>query len=388
MKKLCITELLGMQTLNQFAPIRQQERNQFLQMILKKAKAGEAVDVQGELIRLTNNLMTRITMSKRCSENEDDAGEVRKYLQEIRQLSRKFNLADYIWFCKNLDLQGFGKRVKEARKKFDKIMEKIMKDHEEARRKKKEMSGEGDAVKDLLDILLAIMEDEKAEMRLTGENVKGIIMDIFSAGTDTSASTMEWALAELINHPNMMDKARQEIDSMVGKDRLVEEFDIVNLPYLQAIVKETLRLHPAGPLIVRESSKECTVGGYDVPAKTLVFVNVWAIGRDPNHWENPLEFSPGRFLNEDGSINKHLDVRGQRFKLLPFGSGRRVCPGTSLALQVVQTSLASMIQCFEWKVGDKGSGTVDMEEGPASGRANPLVCVPVARLNPFPIDTR
>lgn len=176
MKKLCITELLGMQTLNQFAPIRQQERNQFLQMILKKAQAGVAVDVQGELIRLTNNLMTRITMSKRCSENEDDAGEVRKFVQETLQLARKFNLADYIWFCKNLDLQGFGKRVKEAHQKFDKIMEKIMKDHEEARRKKKEMSGEGDAVKDLLDILLDIMEDEKAEMRLTGENVKGIIL--------------------------------------------------------------------------------------------------------------------------------------------------------------------------------------------------------------------
>ena len=144
-----------------------------------------------------------------------------------------------------------------------------------------------------------------------------------------------------------MGKARREIDSVVGKNRLVEESDIINLPYLQAIVKETPRLHPAGPLIVRESSTDCTIGGYDIPAGTRLFVNAWAIGRDPNHWENPLEFRPERFVNEDGTLKSQLAVRGQHFCLLPFGSGRRGCPGTSLALQIVQTSLASMIQCFE-----------------------------------------
>ncbi|KAF2307817.1 hypothetical protein GH714_032069 [Hevea brasiliensis] len=180
-----------------------------------------------------------------------------------------------------------------------------------------------------------------------------------NAGTDTSAITTEWALAELINHPDIMKKAREEIDSGIGKSRLVEESDIPKLPYLQAIVKETLRLHPTGPLIVRESTENCSINGYEIPARTLLFVNVWALGRDPNHWENPLEFWPE--------------------------SGRRGCPGTSLALQVVQTSLAAMIQCFEWKVNGE-DGTVDMDEGPGLTlpRANPLICVPVARLNPFP----
>lgn len=184
-----------------------------------------------------------------------------------------------------------------------------------------------------------------------------------------------------------MEKARKEIDTVVGKSRLVEESDITNLSYLQAIVKETLRLHPTGPLIVRESSEDCTIGGYEIPAKTRLFVNVWAIGRDPKHWENPLEFRPERFIGEEGSGKSQLDVRGQHFHLLPFGSGRRGCPGTSLALQVVQTSLAAMIQCFEWKVGNGGSGTVSMEEGPGLTlpRAHPLLCVPVARLNPFPL---
>jgi cytochrome P450 len=183
----------------------------------------------------------------------------------------------------------------------------------------------------------------------------------------------------------VIEKARQELDSVVGKKRLVEESDIMNLLYLQAIIKETLRLHLTGPVIVRESSEHCIIGGYEISPKTRLLVNVWAIGRDPKHWENPLEFRPDRFISKEGSGKNQLDVRGQHFHLLPFGSGRRGCPGTSLALQVVQTTLATLIQCFEWKVSG-GEGIVDMEEGPGITlpRAHPLICVPVARLKPFP----
>ena len=134
---------------------------------------------------------------------------------------------------------------------------------------------------------------------------------------------MRWngALAELINHPDLMERARHEIDSIVGKDRLVEASDITNLPYIEAIGRETLRLHPAGPIISRESIADCTIGGYHIPSGTQLLVSVWAIGRDPNSWENPIEFRPERFLNEDGGINRRLNVRGQQFQLLPFGSG-------------------------------------------------------------------
>ena len=183
-----------------------------------------------------------------------------------------------------------------------------------------------------------------------------------------------------------MNKAREEIDTVVGKTRLAEESDISNLPYLQAIVKETLRLHPAGPMAVRESSERCIINGYDIPEKTQLFVNIWAINRDPKYWENPLEFKPERFLSEDGSENiNQLDVRGQNFHFIPFGSGRRGCPGTSLAMQVIQATLAAMIQCFEWKVNEK-DGTVDMKEGPGLTlpRAHPLVCVPIARFSLLP----
>lgn len=170
---------------------------------------------------------------------------------------------------------------------------------------------------------------------------------------------------------------------MVGKDRLADESDIPSLPYLQAVAKETLRLHPTGPLVVRRSPEPCTVGGYDVPAGATVFVNVWAIGRDPSCWADPLAFRPERFL--DGEANAGTEVRGQHFHLLPFGSGRRICPGASLAMLVVQAALAVMVQCFEWR--PVGGAPVDMEEGPGLTlpRKHPLVCTVAPRFHPLPL---
>ncbi|KAJ9565318.1 hypothetical protein OSB04_001284 [Centaurea solstitialis] len=378
MKKIIMSQLLNGTTLDLLLPVRHDEINCFMKLLSQKAKGGKAVDLDGELVKMTNNVISRMLMSERCSEDENEAGEMKKLVTEIAEITGKFNLSDYIWFCKNLDLQGFGKRLKDIRARFDALIERIMKEHEEARKQKK--MGE---VKDLLHILLDIAEDESMEIKLSRENIKAFILDVFAAGTDTSAITTEWALAELINHPNIMRKAVEEIDQVVGKNRLLQESDIPNLPYLQAIVKETLRLHPTGPMILRQSTEDCTVAGYHIPANTTIFVNVWALGRDPNHWENPLEFRPERFEKNQ------LDVRGQHFHMLPFGSGRRMCPGTSLALHVVHATLGAMIQCFEWKAGKDGNLTsVDMEEGLGITlpRANPLVCVPVARLDPIPFS--
>ncbi|CAM8976264.1 unnamed protein product [Rhodiola kirilowii] len=178
-----------------------------------------------------------------------------------------------------------------------------------------------------------------------------------------------------------MEKARNEIDSVVGKSRLVEESDIPNLPYIQAIVKETPRLHPTGPLTIRESNEKCFIGGYDIPAKTRLFVNSWAIDRDARHWTEPLEFKPERFIGEGV---KKFDIRGQHFELLPFGSGKRMCPGTSLAMQVVQTALADLVQYFDWEVGKGGKVSMDEGIGLTLPRAHPLICIRVARLDRFP----
>ncbi|KAD4584617.1 hypothetical protein E3N88_22218 [Mikania micrantha] len=165
-----------------------------------------------------------------------------------------FNLSDNIWLFKNLDLQWFGKRVKDIHRRFDALIEKIIKEHEEAQSQEK----------DLLSILLHIAEDETMDINLTRENIKAFILNIFVAGTDNSAIIAEWGLSELINHPNIMRKAVAEIDNVVGKDRLIQESDVQNLPYLRAIIKETLRLHPPVPLIPRKSTEDRTLAGLDL----------------------------------------------------------------------------------------------------------------------------
>ncbi|XP_057422695.1 cytochrome P450 93A3-like [Lotus japonicus] len=377
-KKLCMSELLGGQTLSNLLPVRQQETLRFLKVLQRKGEAGEAVDVGGELLTLTNSVITRMIMGRACSKTDDDGDveEIRKMVMDTAELAGKFNVTDFIWFFKCLGLQGVSKRVKEILERFDNMMERVILEHEEERRRRKE-GAEGGEIRNLLDILLEIHEDESTKTKLSRENIKALIMDIFMAGTDTSAITMEWALSELIINPEVMEKARNEIDSVTGSSsRLIEESDLPNLPYLRAIVKETLRIHPTSPFIGRESSEKSYICGYEIPEKTLLFVNLWSMGRDPKLWDNPLEFRPERFMGEE---NNQVDLRGQHFQLMPFGTGRRACPGASLALQVVPTNLAAMVQCFEWKV----DGKINMEEKPAITlpRACPLSCVPVPRFS-------
>ena len=181
------------------------------------------------------------------------------------------------------------------------------------------------------------------------------IQVLLTAGTDTSALTTEWAMAQLLTHPEVMRKARAEIDAMVGTGRLVEESDITNLPYLQCVVKETLRLCPVGPIIPAHAAMEdCTVGGFRVRPGTMILVNAWAIHRDANVWDAPEEFRPERFMDRD-------TVTAVTTPMMPFGLGRRRCPGEGLAMRLVPLTLAALLQCFEWDVGE--GARIDMAEG-------------------------
>ncbi|KAF5185076.1 Cytochrome p450 [Thalictrum thalictroides] len=178
---------------------------------------------------------------------------------------------------------------------------------------------------------------------------------------------MEWAMSLLLNHPEFLKKARDEIDKQVGHKRFLEESDLHNLPYLNNIINETLRLYPTGPVVIHQSAKDCTVGGFHVPSDTMLQMNLWAVHRDPNVWVDPTKFNPERFEGIESEKNG--------FKFIPFGSGRRRCPGEGLAMRLVGLTLGSLIQCFEWKrVGEE---MVDMSEGTGLTlpRANPLVAM-------------
>lgn len=187
------------------------------------------------------------------------------------------------------------------------------------------------------------------------------------AGTDTSAGTIEWALSLMLNNPLILKKAQHEIASQVGYDRLIEESDLSYLPYLRCIVYETLRLYPAAPLLVpHESSKMCVVGGYTIPRGTMLLVNVWAIHNSPDYWAEPEEFRPERFEGVE------KDDEQIKYKFMPFGLGRRACPGEGMAMRMVGLTLGSLLQCFEWK--RPGHELVDMnvKNGLSMPKAKPL----------------
>ena len=165
------------------------------------------------------------------------------------------------------------------------------------------------------------------------------------AGTDTTSNSLEWAMAEVLRNPHIMAKAKEELKDVIGKGKLVDEADISRLPYLQCIVKETLRLHPPVPLLIpRKTETKVTLDGYIVPEGTQVLINVWAIGRDPSTWDNSFEFKPERFLNSE------LDVRGRDFELIPFGGGRRICPGLPLAVRMLPVMLGALLNNFDWEI--------------------------------------
>lgn len=202
---------------------------------------------------------------------------------------------------------------------------------------------------------------------------------LVSGGSDTTLVTLIWTLSLLLNNPHALKEAQSELDTHIGKDRKVEESDLTNLVYLQAVIKETLRLHPAGPLSVpRAATEDCTIAGYHVPAGTSLIFNVWKLQRDPSVWSDPLEFRPERFLTS----HSHVDVKGQNYELLPFGSGRRACPGSSLALQMLQLSLARLLHHFE--LTTQSGAPVDMTEsiGLANIKATPLDVLIKPRLPP------
>lgn len=198
-------------------------------------------------------------------------------------------------------------------------------------------------------------------------------------GTETTSNTVEWAMAELIQKPEMMKKAQQELEQVVGKDNMVEESHLPKLTYLGAVIKEVLRLHPALPLLVPHCpNSTCTINGYTIPQGSQVFVNVWAIHRDPAIWENPLEFKPERFLGIDGS---KWDFTGNDFRYFPFGSGRRICAGIPMAERIVGYALASLLHSFDWNLPEGTKLDLSERFGIVLKKATPLVAVPTPKLS-------
>ncbi|XP_024180437.2 desmethyl-deoxy-podophyllotoxin synthase [Rosa chinensis] len=175
-------------------------------------------------------------------------------------------------------------------------------------------------------------------------------MEIFSAGSETTATTIEWAMSQLMRNPTVMSKAQAEVRRVFQGKPKIEEADVQKLEYLRAVVKETLRLHPPAPLFPRESRERCEIGGYEVQAKTKMIINEWAIGRDPESWVEAESFKPERFLH--GGSDSSMDFKASDFKFTPFGAGRRSCPGISFGLSMVALAFSHLLYHFDWELGN------------------------------------
>ncbi|KAL3691167.1 hypothetical protein R1sor_004818 [Riccia sorocarpa] len=324
--------------------------------------------------KIAMNIVTRMLLNEGKLSDEAnvmDSDDFQGTLKEVITLAGSFYPGDFIPWWDKFDPQGFKKRMHAVFRKYDTYIQGILDDH------KMKLEAAQSTRDDIVYTLLTRPSDVDGH-NLSEVDMKGIILDVVLGGTDTNSVTVEWALSELLKQPHILEKAQAEMDCVVGKERLVEESDLPNLPYLYAIVEETFRLHPAAPLLMHTSTMEdCEIRGYRIPADTRLFVNVYAIHRDPEVHDRASEFYPERFLH------RKLDVHGNDFALIPFGSGRRICPGLGFGLLLVQYTMALLIQTCNLSLpaGVKPQ-ELDMDEkfGLAVSRRNPLKAVLVPRV--------
>ncbi|XP_022997924.1 cytochrome P450 71A1-like [Cucurbita maxima] len=369
-RKICLLELFSAKRLDSYEYIRREERNGLLKELSNSA--GKPIKLKLYLFTLSLNVISRTVLGKKYTDESENGivrpDEFMEMMDELFLLSGVLNIGDLIPWIDFLDVQGYVKRMKAINKKFDRFLEHVLDQHNERRK------GVQDYVaQDMVDILLQLDDDPNLEVKLGRHGVKALIQDLIAGATDTSTVTVEWAMSELLKKPEILEKATDELDRVIGRERWVEEKDIVNLEYMKEIAKETMRLHPVVPMLLpRLSNEDCQIAGYDIPKGTRVHVNMWTIGRDPTVWESPDEFNPERFVGKD------IDVKGQDFELLPFGSGRRMCPGYSLGLKVVMSTLANLVHGFTWEL----VGDLNMEEvfGLTTPKKFPLEAIAQPRL--------
>ncbi|KAJ3696973.1 hypothetical protein LUZ61_000678 [Rhynchospora tenuis] len=361
-RKVSISELLSGKRVQSFHEIRKEEVANLISDIKKACSLSNPVNMSMELQALSNKIITRVTFG--------DGIVARGYGQILEETQRILGglWVDYLPWLSWIDaLTGLRKRLEKNFTELDEFYNHVIKEHMRGDAQKHEPS-------DLVHVLLQLHKDPVYGMTFNSMNhVKGIITDMFINGTDTSSATLTWIMTELMRNPRVMAKARDEVRKKAGNKGKVEEDDLQDLTYLKLVVKETMRLRTPVPLVPRETTETCVIQGHELPPKSRVIINARAICLDQNTWENPEEFRPERF------VDSNVDFISQDFSLVPFGVGRRSCPGINFALPVVELVLANLLYCFDWELpADMTKEELDVEEelGLAVHKKNPLVLMP------------
>lgn len=388
-RKMATLELLSSHRVELLSHVRASELDSFIKTLFSLCTTRSTTSTVdspkvhlSELIeQLTFNMNLRLIAGKRFSsdqyhEENSTAWRFERASKEVLYLFGVFVWSDAVPFLEWLDIGGHVSAMKRCFKEIDSVLGEWLEEHKQTRILEGKNTSRVES--DMMDVMISNFEEEGEIAGYSSDTViKATALVLSLTGSESTAITLTWALSLLLNNPRVLKAAQEELDLHVGRDRWVQESDIKNLKYLQAIVKETLRVKPPGPITgLREAMEDCYLGGYYVPKGTRLLVNILKLHRDPLMWSDPCEFLPERFMTESANV----DFRGQNFEYIPFSSGRRSCPGMTLGLHVVHLVLARLVQGFDMK--REGEELVDLREGLglALPKAKPLEAVLAPRL--------
>ncbi|XP_055808207.1 cytochrome P450 703A2 [Solanum dulcamara] len=402
MRRVCMEHLLTTKRLESFAKHRADEAQSLVKDVWAKAQKGQIVNLREILGGFSMNNVTRMLLGKQYfgaeSAGPQEAMEFMHVTHELFWLLGVIYLGDYLPLWRWIDPYGCEKKMREVEKRIDDFHMRIIEEHR--KNKGNNNNNIDDDEMDFVDVLLSLPgEDEgdgNGKQNMNDVEIKALIQDMIAAATDTSAVTNEWAMAEVIRHPRVLKKIQEELDIVVGSGRMVTESDLIHLKYLRCVVRETFRMHPAGPfLIPHESTRDTKINGYYIPAKTRVFINTHGLGRNTKIWDNIDEFRPERHLPpNDENIDNEKNMlmtsssrveisHGPDFKILPFSAGKRKCPGAPLGVKLVLMALARLFHCYDWSPPN-GIKHEDIDTNEVYGmtmpKAKPLMAIAKPRL--------
>ncbi|AET00731.1 putative premnaspirodiene oxygenase [Medicago truncatula] len=362
LRKICTLELLSVKRVRSYQSIREEEVSKLIRYI--SINTGSTINLTDEILSLTYSITSRASFGDNCKDNEAYI----LFMKESMSVAESFSIHNLFpsqhWLHV---ISGMVHKLKRLHRSGDMFLQNIINN-----KVTKKTSEDGS----LLSYLLNLKHDASNPdgFHLTINNIKAVIQTMLIGGSETSSLTIQWAFSEMLKNPRVMKKAQEEVRQAFGSRGYVDEKDLQELKYLKAVIKETLRVHPPNPVFPRECIETCEINGYTIPAGTQVFVNAWAIGRDQKYWIEGEKFYPERFL--DSSI----DFRGSNFEFIPFGAGKRMCPGISFAASSIELPLAQLLYSFDWKLP---SGTThenfDMTEsfGATVKRKSDLFVIPI-----------
>ncbi|XP_034692616.1 cytochrome P450 71D10-like [Vitis riparia] len=367
LRKICVIELLSAKRVRSFQLIRKEEVSNLIRFIDPCSRFP--IDLREKISSFTFAVISKAALGKEFKEQDS----LKSVLEEGTKLASGFCLADVYPSVKWIHLiSGMRHKLEKLHDRIDGILQIIVDEHRERMEKS---TGELEAEEDFIDVLLKLQQDGDLELPLTDDNIKAVILDIFSGGGATVSTAVEWAMSEMMKNPRVMEKAQAEVRRVFDGQGDVDETGIDELKFLKAVVSETLRLHPPFPLLLpRECREKCKINGYEVPVKTRMTINAWAIGRDPDYWTEAERFYPERFL--DSSV----DYKGADFGFIPFGAGRRMCPGILFAIPSIELPLAHLLFHFDWELPNgMRHEDLDMTEvhGLSAKRKHSLHLIPI-----------